>query len=103
MTKQTYTAFGVTRTSENIYTHAAKHYVGVTFHQSEQAARHSGGQVVRTTVLTPDEARAIRKAEKALRDQRNADREAVMACGMAGGDWQALRAELAAKRGDEVA
>lgn len=51
MTKTTYTAFGVTRTSDAAYTHAAKHYVGVTFHKTEEAARKSGGQVMPTTVV----------------------------------------------------
>lgn len=102
MTKTTYSAFGVLRTSEAVYTHAAKHYVGVSFHGSEQAARNSGGQVARVEVLTPAEAKAIKAAEKAKRDRRNADRETVMECAMAGGDWRTLRAELAAARGDEV-
>lgn len=76
MTKTTYTAFGVLRTSEANYTHAAKHCVGITFHKSEQAARATGGMVARVSIATAADiaaAKAAKAAVKAERAARQAD------------------------------
>lgn len=72
MTKTTYTAFGVLRTSDANYTHAAKHYVGVSFHKSEAAARATGGMVARVSIATAAEVAADKAAKAAVKAERAA-------------------------------
>lgn len=98
MTKQTFTAFGVVRTSDNDYPFASCDNNGtVRFHQSRDAAQRFS-RFARTEVITAAEARTIKANAEAKRQRRIQDERQVEQCLWDGGDWRTLREELTAKR-----
>lgn len=102
MTKTTYTAFGALRTSDNAYPFASCDGNGtVRFHSTRTAAERFR-RVAATVIVTAAEARAIKAAADAKADRIREDDAKIMAVLRAGGDWRAVRDELAVIRHREV-
>jgi Zn ribbon nucleic-acid-binding protein len=106
MTKQTFTAFGATRTSDSAYTWASIDQAGtVRFHLSRPASPGSR-RIAPVEVVTAAEGRRIAAESKAAHDAKMArwreDDVKITACMRAGGDWRALKAELDFVRATEI-
>lgn len=103
MTKTTFTAFGVVRSSDTAYTCASMDSGGtVRFHQTLAAARRFGHRIADVRVIDAAEAKVIKAADAAKRARLAEDSRKVTACALDGGDWRTLRDELALARHHEA-